>query len=282
MAAIEALNILHQPGRFTATVEGQPLTVDYQVSGERIVFTHTGTAAALQGRGLAAQMVEHALGWAAQQAKQVLPACSYVEAYIRRHSRWQRLLAPAAAQQVLNFWLGALGSDDDGQVRAVWFKKNAAFDEEISARFGALLNEALSTGLPGWQTTQYGRLAAIVLLDQFTRNSFRGTPRSFAGDALALPLALELLKATDLTPLERWFALMPLEHAEDLALQERSVQEFEALAAVDDRIAGALDFARRHLDVIQRFSRFPHRNAILGRESSAEELAFLALPNSGF
>ena len=95
-------------------------------------------------------------------------------------------------------------------------------------------------------------------------------------------MALELLDVNSLTPLERWFALMPLEHAEDLALQERTVSEFEALAALDPRVDGALDFARRHRDVIQRFGRFPHRNAILGRPYSVEELAFLAQPGSGF
>ena len=276
------LNILHQPGRFSATVDGHPLEVDYQASGEQIVFTHTGTAPALQGRGLAGQLVEHALAWAALQGKQVVSACSYVDAYIRRHAKWQRLLAPTAAQQVLNFWFGALGSVEDGHVRAVWFKKDAAFDADISTRFGTVLDEALATGVPTWQATPHGRLAAVLLLDQFTRNSFRGEPKSFAGDALALPLALELLNETGLTPLERWFALMPLEHAEDLALQGRMVGEFEALAAVDERITGALDYARRHRDVIQRFGRFPHRNAILGRTSSAEELAFLAQPGSGF
>ena len=277
------LTIDHQPGRFLAMVDGQPLEVDYQVSSEQIVFTHTGTAPALQGRGLAGQMVEHALAWAALQNKQVVAACSHVDGYIRRHSKWQRLLAPAAAQQVLNFWFGALGSAEDGQVRAVWFKKDAAFDAEIATRFGWLLDAALSTGLPAWHATSHGRLAAIVVLDQFTRNSFRNEPKSFAGDPLALPLALDLLSnAEAFTPLERWFTLMPLEHAEDLALQDRTVGEFEALAAVDPRIAGALDFARRHREVIQRFGRFPHRNAILGRPSSAEELAFLAQPGSGF
>lgn len=276
------LTIQHQPGRFSATVDGQPLEVDYQVSGERIVFTHTGTAPALQGRGLAGQMVEHALAWAALQGQQVVSACSYVDVHIRRHPKWQRLLAPLAAQQVLNFWFGAIGSVEDGQVRTVWFKKDAAFDAEIRTRFGALLDEALATGMPSWQATPHGRLAAIVLLDQFTRNSFRGEPRSFTGDSLALPLALGLLSEKGLTPLERWFALMPLEHAEDLGLQDRTVSEFEALAAVDPRLDGALDFARRHREVIQRFGRFPHRNTILGRASSAEELAYLAQPGSGF
>ena len=277
------LTIHHQAARFSATVDGLPLEVDYQLRGEQlVVITHTVTAPALQGRGLAGQMVEHVLRWAATQQMQVVPACSYVDAFIRRHPMWQRLLAPAAAQRVLNFWFGALGSAEDGQVRAVWFKKDAAFDADITARFGVLLDEAMATGMPGWQETPHGRLAAIVLLDQFTRNSFRGDPRSFAGDALALPMALELLDVKNLRPLERWFALMPLEHAEDLAMQERTVSEFEALAAIDTRIADALDFARRHRDVIQRFGRFPHRNAILGRPSSADELAFLAQPGSGF
>ena len=139
-----------------------------------------------------------------------------------------------------------------------------------------------------WKTGQrppWGRLARILLLDQFTRNIYRGQARSFAGDPLALQDTLHLLaQAQDLTlaPLQRWFALMPLEHAEDVAMQDRSVSEFTQLAALDPRLSGALDYAHKHREVIERFGRYPHRNAILGRASSEAELAYLALPGSGF
>ena len=128
-------------------------------------------------------------------------------------------------------------------------------------------------------------LALIIVLDQFTRNVFRDSARAFAGDAQALQAALVLLESAafaQLEPLQRWFVLMPLEHAEDLAMQQRCVAEFEALTALDARLAGALDYARRHLQVIERFGRFPHRNQVLGRPSTAQELSYLAQPGSGF
>ena len=272
-------------GAFTAEIDGHGLDVEYLRQGERLVFTHTGTHPALRGRGLAGRMVEHALQWAAPQGLQVVPACSYVQAHMQRHRRWQRLLEPAGVQQVLNFWFGVLGSADDGQVRRQWFVKDENFDVEIRSRFGPLIDAALTDGLPDWLPRPLGALAAIVVLDQFTRNTFRGQARAFAGDAQALRIALALLddgSAAKLNPLERWFALMPLEHAEDLAMQQRCVREFEALAAVDSRMADPLDYARRHLAVIERFGRFPHRNAALGRTSTPEEAAFIAQPGSGF
>jgi uncharacterized protein (DUF924 family) len=187
------------------------------------------------------------------------------------------------AQSVLDFWFGAPGSEGDGQVRVQWFQKNAAFDAEIASCFGALMEQALVDGLADWQSTPETSLAAILVLDQFTRNSFRGEAKSFAGDPFALQIALRLLdEGAALSSLHQWFALMPLEHAEDLAIQQRCVREFEPLAARDERLSGALDYARKHRDVIARFGRFPHRNAILGRESTAEELAYLAQPGSGF
>jgi len=212
-----------------------------------------------------------------------VPSCSYVAAYVARYPRWQRLEETSGVQQVLNFWFGALGSETDGQIRPQWFKKNEAFDAEIATRFGLLLERALAGELKGWLASALGRLAYIVVLDQFTRNSLRGQAQSFAGDALALPAALDLLAGdAELTSLQRWFALMPLEHAEDMAMQQRSVQEFEALATADPRLAGAFDYARKHLDVIAQFGRFPHRNAVLGRASTAAELDYLAQPGAGF
>jgi uncharacterized protein (DUF924 family) len=183
-------------------------------------------------------------------------------------------------QEVLEFWFGSAPL----QARPEWFRKDAAFDETIRQRFGALVDRALAGPL-GWSATPEDRLAEIVVLDQFPRNLFRGEARAFAGDARALRLALDLIDSGDhlqLAPLQRWFAYLPLEHAEDLALQDRCVALFEALARDATGFDSALDYARRHRDVIARFGRFPHRNAALGRVSTAEEVAYLGQPGSGF
>ncbi|MCV2369249.1 DUF924 family protein [Roseateles oligotrophus] len=283
----EDLAIQHDAiqGRFSASVDGHGLELDYQRQGDRLIFTHTGTAPALRGRGLAGRLVEHALQWAAPLGLQVVPACSYVAAHIKRYPRWQRLTLAPAAQQVMNYWFGPLGSAEDGQIRPLWFQKSEATDAEIKQRFGALIEEALAGRLPAWSESALARLARILLLDQFTRNVYRGEARSFAGDGLALQDTLALLDSEllpTLEPLQRWFALMPLEHAESLAMQDRSVAEFTRLAQQDARLAAALDYAKKHREVIVLFGRYPHRNALLGRASSAEELAYLAQPGAGF
>jgi uncharacterized protein (DUF924 family) len=169
-------------------------------------------------------------------------------------------------------------------VKREWFVKDAAFDETIRARFGVLVEQALAAPL-GWGGTPQERVAEIVVLDQFPRNLFRGQARAFAGDARALPLALALIDDGAhllLHRVQRWFSYLPLEHAEDLALQQRSVALFGALAAEDASMADAAHYARRHRDVIARFGRFPHRNAALGRVSAEDENAYLATPGSGF
>src|SRR5690606_32287203 len=138
--------------------------------------------------------------------------------------------------------------------------------------------------------TPQGRLALIILLDQFPRNMYRETPQAFAFDAKARALTLEGLQAGDdqaLRPIERVFFYLPLEHAEDLALQHRCVELFETLAAslpeeTRKSFDGFTDFARKHRVIVERFGRFPHRNAILGRESTDEEIAFLRTPGSSF
>lgn len=282
---MEALDIVQRLGGFSAEVDGEALELDYMVSGQQIVFHHTLTAEALRGRGLAGQMVEHGLRWASDQERQVVASCAYVQGWLRRHPAWQRVTEPAAVQQVLNFWFGFLGSDEDGQLRGEWFRKSDAFDDEIKSRFGSLIEQALSGGLKEWERSAYGSLARILLLDQFTRNTLRNTPRAFAGDAEALRMSLALLesgKAKELTTLQRWFALMPLEHSEELAMQDRSVAEFEQLTAEDERMKGALDYAIKHREVVAQYGRFPHRNAILGRASTVEEEAYLAQPGAGF
>lgn len=130
-------------------------------------------------------------------------------------------------------------------------------------------------------------LARILLLDQFTRNAFRNTPRAFAGDAQALALAESLVAAgrdKNLTPHQRWFAYLPFEHSESLLDQERSVALCSGLRREmqNETFDGVYDYALRHREIVTRFGRFPHRNAILGRASTAEEIVFLGQPGSSF
>jgi uncharacterized protein (DUF924 family) len=186
----------------------------------------------------------------------------------------------AQAAAVLDFWFA--GSDTP---RAEWFRKDAAFDALIGARFGALVGHALAGGLAAWADAPNTALAQVIVLDQFTRNIFRDTPRAFAGDALALPAAQAMVARGDdlaLPPLRRLFAYLPFEHAEERATQQASLRLFAALIAADASLADFEDYARRHAEVIERFGRFPHRNAVLGRESTAEELRFLQQPGSRF
>lgn len=186
----------------------------------------------------------------------------------------------ANAQDVIDFWFGA-----GDQPRAEWFRKDPAFDAAVRARFGALVERALQGGIDDWALSPQPALARIVVLDQFTRNVFRDTPAAFAGDALALAAAQSLVASAqdrDLAPLQRWFVYLPFEHAEDRAAQQESMRLFGQLAAEHAAMADALEWARRHQVVIERFGRFPHRNAILGRVSTAEESAFLREPGSSF
>jgi len=192
------------------------------------------------------------------------------------------------ASAVLDFWFGPAGSSTRGAARDVWFRKDAAFDAEIRTRFNEATDIALAGGYGEWCVGAEGSLARVLLLDQFTRNIHRDKPTSFAGDARALATAQDAIargldRALDpeLGPYGRWFLYMPFEHAEDRRAQERSLQLFGALAQ-ETGLAEPLEWARKHADVIARFGRYPHRNAILGRASTPEELAFLAQPGSRF
>jgi uncharacterized protein (DUF924 family) len=179
---------------------------------------------------------------------------------------------------VLAFWFG--------QPPKNWFRKNADFDAEVRTRFGATIDAAVSGGLRDWDDKGApGTLARILVLDQFTRNAWRDTPAAFAGDMLALAAAQSLVASgahLALTPQQRSFVYMPFEHAEDAAMQAQAIVLFTALALDDPQFDDSLDYARRHAQVITRFGRFPHRNAILGRPSTPEEAAFLTEPGSGF
>lgn len=196
-------------------------------------------------------------------------------------------------QPLLDWWFGAEPATASAVAAArqgLWFGKRDSQDEEARERFAALVAQALAGELRDWQATAQGWLANLILLDQLPRMIFRDTPRAFAGDAQAralLQLGLEQGLDRRLTAIERVFAYIVFEHAEDLALQERAVALFRELhdeAAADEQalFAGFLDFAERHRRVIARFGRFPHRNAILARATSDAEQAFLREPGSRF
>lgn len=198
----------------------------------------------------------------------------------------------ASPADVLRFWLGAYPLEHAAmqRVQGQWFAKDDAFDAELRQRFGATLAAARAGQLDTWTDSAEGRLALIIVLDQFSRNIFRGEAESYAADAQALTLALEGIARGDdqaVLPMARIFFYLPLEHAEDLALQERAVALCEALqrdpkAEPQAFFDTTLDFARQHHDVIRRFGRFPHRNAILGRQNTPGEQEYLAQPGAGF
>ena len=193
--------------------------------------------------------------------------------------------AAVGPQDVLDFWFGSPGSAEFGTQRKAWFVKDAGFDRLIVERFGPTIEQALRGELDAWSATPSGALARILLLDQFTRNAFRGDRRAFAGDPQALAAAIALVGSRQdesLPPVMRAFAYLPFEHAESLAMQDESLRLFTRLAATSPEHASALDYAHRHRAVIERFGRFPHRNALLGRQSTAEERVHIATPGTAF
>jgi uncharacterized protein (DUF924 family) len=190
-------------------------------------------------------------------------------------------IAPTA---VLDFWFGTPGTAEHGTARAAWFRKDPAFDEAIRQAFGDAVERALAGGFGEWCLDAPGALARVLLLDQFTRNIYRDTPGAFAGDARALATAQDAIARgfdRELDRYGRWFMYLPFEHAEDDAMQRRSLELFGALAR-DTGDGDPLLWAQKHADVYFRFGRYPHRNAILGRPSTPEEIAFLAEPGSRF
>ena len=187
-------------------------------------------------------------------------------------------------EAVLDFWFGAPGSPGHGRSRSAWFKKSDAFDQEVRARFLPLHELAAGGRLAAWDEGPRSLLALIIVLDQFPRNIYRNDARSFATDAQALAAAQRMVARgwdMKLLPIERQFAYLPFEHAEDLAMQQRALELFRRLSE-DPALADVPEWTRKHHDVIARFGRFPHRNAILGRASTPEEIEFLMQPGSSF
>ncbi len=195
-------------------------------------------------------------------------------------------------EEVLGFWFGEL--DQEGragaEVKARWWRKDPAFDQLIRDRFGAL-HEAVSAGKrDAWLATPRGRLAFIIVLDQFSRNMFRGSGRMHDGDALAAEVAAEGVALgidRQLAHDERGLFYMPFMHSESLADQDRCVELFSSWrdqlsGAPREQVVGLLGYAEKHRDIVRRFGRFPHRNALLGRESTPEEIEFLGQPGSSF
>lgn len=184
--------------------------------------------------------------------------------------------------EVLLFWFGA--RDERGKRHRRWFEKSEAFDREIRERFLPLYEEGVSGKLARWKDRPEDCLALIVLLDQFPRNMLRGSPRAFAADPLALEAARHAVAQgydKTLLPVERLFAYLPFEHSEALEDQLRACELIKPLEAFEET-ADAYRYAVAHRDIIQRFGRFPHRNAILGRASTPQEIEFLAQPGSSF
>src|SRR5688572_25326904 len=188
-------------------------------------------------------------------------------------------------EAVLSFWLGTL--DENGQADAAhaksWFTKDAAFDQSIRDRFGALHDAIVERQREAWLAEPRSLLAYVIVLDQFSRNMFRDTPRMFAQDAQALQAAEAAVEQgwdKSLRFDERSFLYMPFMHCEQLAAQDRCIALFggfrdELEGKRRERIEMALGYAKAHRDIVARFERFPHRNALLGRPSTPEELEFL-------
>jgi uncharacterized protein (DUF924 family) len=188
------------------------------------------------------------------------------------------------AQEVLEYWFGPSDAPEYGQLRMQWFRGSESVDAELRARFGELHALAARGELDDWQHTALGALALLLVLDQLSRNLCRGTADAFACDPKALALAERAIERgfdAEVLPVQRWFFYLPFEHAEDLAAQQRAVALFTALPDDPSRKIG-LDYAIEHRDVIAKFGRFPHRNAVLGRVSTPAEIAWLEAGGARF
>lgn len=178
------------------------------------------------------------------------------------------------AQAVLDFWL-------DEETMPYWFEASESFDRRLTERFAETLKQAAQGELYSWRNTALGRVAEIIVLDQFSRNIYRGTPQAFQQDPIALTLAQTLVADSQayesLSPSYQKWAIMPYMHSESALIHQEGVRLFTELGDAE-----SLRFELMHRDIIERFARYPHRNEVLGRTSTAEELAFLKEPNSSF
>ncbi len=193
---------------------------------------------------------------------------------------------------VLRFWFGDCQTiiDINNDKKSVWWSKNEQVDQEISDRFEELVDAVADAELDHWRESAKGLLASIICTDQFPRNMYRGSAKSFGYDGVALELAQQIVTTgvdRELSTIYRVFAYLPFEHSEALEMQEKALDLFTQLRdeveeSDKEIFSGFVSYAQRHLDVIQRFGRFPHRNQILGRESTDQEKEFLTEPGSSF
>lgn len=224
---------------------------------------------------------EHAL---AEEAKRKAREADALRANLKKRKAQARGRAAQetdmSIRSVLDFWFGP----EPGAMRAAWFEKNAEFDAQCRATLGPLAARAAQGELDSWLDTEEGSLALVVLLDQAPRNLHRGTPAAFATDPAALKAArATIAKGFDraLGGVERVFVYLPFEHAEDLAAQDEACALMRALPEAPWK-ARIVDYADKHRAVIAEFGRFPHRNAILGRDSTEAEKTYLSQPGAGF
>jgi uncharacterized protein (DUF924 family) len=176
-------------------------------------------------------------------------------------------------KMILKFWFEEIN-------HSLWWSKNSEFDQQIRERFANIHAQAIRCELYEWRTEAEGRLAEIIVLDQFSRNMFRDSPLSFAYDSLALALSQEAISVgadQELSPIQRSFLYLPFMHSESLIIHEIAVDLYKK-----NGIQSNLDFEIKHQEIIKKFMRYPHRNKILGRESTKEEIEFLKQPGSGF
>jgi uncharacterized protein (DUF924 family) len=189
---------------------------------------------------------------------------------------------PPEPRDVLDFWFGK--AKGVGTPRMEWFRKDAAFDAQIRKRFGDLHARAAKGELDAWRASPEPMLALVVILDQFSRNLYRNDPRAYAQDEMARARASEAIQRGDdlgFLPVQRQFLYLPFEHSESLADQDRGVELVRSLEEFEET-RGLTAWAEKHREIIKRFGRFPHRNALLGRSSTPEELEFLKRPGSVF
>jgi uncharacterized protein (DUF924 family) len=187
------------------------------------------------------------------------------------------------AKEVLDFWFGREGEPGYGEFREAWFRKDPEFDNLIRDRFEALYEAAAAGELDDWKEEARSCLALVILLDQFPRNMFRGDPLSYATDRKALEMAeyaVDHAFDRELPEFQRVFLYMPFMHSENLEYQRRSVELFGGLGGSD--APDSSDYAVRHMKIIERFGRFPHRNEVLGRRTTPAEAEFLTQPGSSF